>query len=286
MADMSNPPSESSEKKSEGGKTDSEQKKGEDRASISAAVVHAAIKKEGESELRRPSSALAWSGLAAGLSMSFSLISQGLIREHLPEVSWAPLLSAFGYSVGFLIVVLGRQQLFTENTLTAVVPVLEDLKIKSLFNMLRLWAIVLITNLIGVFIVVAVIANTSIFSPETRAAFTEIGQKAMQYSFITTLLKGIFAGWLIALMAWLLPAAESARIWVIIIITYIVGLGGLSHIVAGSAETFYLVVNGNIPFIEYLAGFMLPSLIGNIIGGVTIVAAINHAQVVSGSREG
>jgi formate-nitrite transporter family protein len=108
----------------------------------------------------------------------------------------------------------------------------------------------------------------------------------MQYGFGTTLLKGIFAGWLIALMVWLLPAAETARIWVIIIITYIVGLAGLSHIIAGSADAFYLVAIGNISFFEYLIGFMLPALVGNIIGGVTIVAAINHAQVVSGSSEG
>jgi formate-nitrite transporter family protein len=283
---MGKSPTENGKRENEGDKADSEKKEAKKRAAISAAVVHAAIIEEGASELSRPSTALMWSGLAAGLSMVFSLISEGIIKSHLPDASWAPLISSFGYTIGFLIVVLGRQQLFTENTLTAVIPLLEDWKIKNLLNVLRLWAIVLVANLIGVFIVVFVIANTSIFSPETKAVFTEIGQKAMQYSFVTILLKGIFAGWLIALMVWLLPVAETARIWVIIIITYIVGLGGMSHIIAGSADTFYLVANGSIPFNKYLVGYVLPSLIGNIIGGVTIVAAINHAQVVAGSREG
>ncbi len=115
--------------------------------------------------------------------------------------------------------------------------------------------------------------------------FLEIGLKAIQPGFTIVLLSGIFAGWLIALMVWLLPAAETARTWVIIIITYIVGLGGMSHVIAGSAETFYLVAVGNISFTTYFLGFLVPSLIGNIIGGVSIVAAINHAQVVSGSRK-
>jgi formate-nitrite transporter family protein len=283
---MSQPSPQNDREKTQSEEANSEQKEAKERSAISAAIVHAAIKEEGTAELSRPSSALAWSGLAAGLSMGFSLICQGLISAHLPGSAWAPLLSSLGYTVGFLIVVLARQQLFTENTLTAVIPVLEDWKLKNLLNMLRLWIIVLATNLIGIFIVTAVVAHTTVFSPEAKAAFTEIGQEAMQYGFAATLLKGIFAGWLIALMVWLLPAAETARIWVIIIITYFVGLAGLSHVIAGSADTFYLVAIGKISFIEYLGGFLVPALIGNIIGGVTIVAAINHAQVVAGSKEG
>ncbi len=108
------------------GMDDSERKEAKERSAISAAVVHEAIREEGVSELKRSSSALMWSGLAAGLSMGFCLISEGLISRYLPGVSWAPLLSSFGYTIGFLIVVLGRQQLFTENTLTAIIPLFHE----------------------------------------------------------------------------------------------------------------------------------------------------------------
>lgn len=121
-------------------------------------------------------------------------------------------------------------------------------------------------------------------STETKSAFVGIGLRAIQHDFATTLLSGVFAGWLMALMVRALPAAGSAKIWVVIIITYVIGLGGLSHVVAGSAETFYIVITGNISFTEYLVGFMLPALIGNIIGGTFIVATISHAQVVAGKR--
>jgi formate/nitrite transporter FocA (FNT family) len=265
------------------GLSESEQDEIERRAAIRVVVVHEAIRKEGESELCRPSSALAWSGFAAGLSMGFSLVGEGLIRAHLPEAAWTPLLAKLGYTFGFLIVVLGRQQLFTENTLTAIVPLLMHRTWHCLTNVLRLWTVVLLTNLAGVCVFAWVIGNTGVFSPEAKEAFSQIGQAALQHSFGTIFLKGIFGGWLIALMVWLLPAAEVARVGIIIIImTYLVGLGELSHIVAGSVETFYLVGTGQTSFGAFLVSYAIPTLLGNIVGGVSIAAALNHAQVVAG----
>jgi formate/nitrite transporter FocA (FNT family) len=114
----------------------------------------------------------------------------------------------------------------------------------------------------------------------------ELGFISMNHTFGALLLRGIFAGWLIALMVWLLPFAETARVWVIIIITYIVGVGEFSHTVAGSVDGFYVVVTGGKTFLEYLA-YMAPILIGNIIGGSTIVATIAHAEYIgSGERGG
>jgi formate/nitrite transporter FocA (FNT family) len=262
--------------------SEAEQAEIERRAAIRVVVVHEAIRKEGEGELRRPSSALAWSGFAAGLSMGFSLVGEGLFLAHLPEARWAPLVAKLGYTFGFVIVVLGRQQLFTENTLTAIVPLLMQRTWSSLRNVLRLWLVVLSTNLAGVWLFAWVVGNTEIFSAPARAAFTQIGAAALEHGFGTVVLKGIFGGWLIALMVWLLPAAEMARVGIIVILTYIVGLGELSHIIAGSAETFYLVGTGQISFGTYILSYMFPTLIGNTVGGVSIAAAINHAQVVAG----
>lgn len=94
-----------------------EQKQVEQRIAIGAHVVYETIRREGEDELHRPGAALAWSALAAGLCMGFSFIAEALLMSHLPDAPWRPLISRLGYCVGFLIVILGRQQLFTENTL-------------------------------------------------------------------------------------------------------------------------------------------------------------------------
>jgi formate/nitrite transporter FocA (FNT family) len=217
--------------------------------------------------------------------MGFSLAAEGLLRESLPDAEWRPLVVKLGYSVGFLIVILGRQQLFTENTLTAILPLLKRRDRATLFNVLRLWGVVLAANLLGAFLFAWIISATNVFDSSTRQTFSEIGREAMKEGFWTIALRGVFAGWLIALMIWLLPFAESARVLVIVIITYLVGLGQFSHIIAGSVETLYLVNMGEVSLLSYLGGYMVPTLLGNIIGGVSLVAALNHAQVTAG-REG
>jgi formate-nitrite transporter family protein len=254
----------------------------EERASPSAGIVHEAIRKEGEDELRRPSEALAWSGLAAGLSMGFSLMTQGLLRASLPDAPWAIMLSRLGYTIGFLVVVLGRQQLFTENTLTPIIPLLARRDGETLGRVARLWIIVLLANIAGTFVFAWVIGATGLFEPRVKDLFAAISSESLAPAFGVMLLRAIFAGWLIALMVWLLPFAEAARFWVIIAITFVVGLGGFSHIVVGSVEAFYVVLTGLMPPLDYITRFFVPALLGNIIGGVSLVAVLGHAQVVAG----
>ena len=251
------------------------------RRNISAIVVHETIREEGEQELSRTSSTLAWSGLAAGLSMGFSLVAQGLLRAHLPTTPWSPLIDDLGYSVGFLIVILGRQQLFTENTLTVILPLLAHPDRATFLQVARLWIVILATNLVGAFLFAVIIAHTALFPPDVQRSFVDIARPSLQSGFGLTILRGIFAGWLIALMVWLLPAAEGTKLHIVIIITYLVTLGGFVHIVAGSIDVFYLINIGAASWFSYFVGFMLPTLLGNIIGGVTLVAALNFAQVAS-----
>lgn len=259
------------------------QEEAKDRKSPSAKVVHDTILIEANSELERSSSALFWSGLAAGSSMGFSMISEGLLMASLPDTEWRLLVSNFGYSLGFLIVILGKQQLFTENTLTPILPLLHRKDMKTFINVLRLWGVVLCANLIGAFIVAFISAETQLFSPKVQQAFQEMALKAMEPTFEGTLLKAIFAGWLIALIVWLLPYAQTARIWIIIILTYIIGIGHFSHSIAGSIEVFTLAFMEQTTWWNAFTGFVVPALIGNIIGGVAIVAVLNHAQVKADS---
>jgi formate/nitrite transporter FocA (FNT family) len=256
------------------------------RAGLRAAVVFESVRREGERELARPPIALAFSGLAAGLSMGLSLIVSGLIGAAMPPVAWRPLIENLGYTVGFLIVVLGRQQLFTETTVTAIIPMLDDPdKRKKFAQAARLWAVVLASNLLGALLIALVLAHSGVFSPAVKAAFEQLGLHALSYGFWTVAAKGVFAGWLIALMVWLLPAAEGSRVAVIAIVTYVVGLGDLSHVIAGSVEGLYAVVSGAAGWVHYLRDFLLPVFLGNSIGGVLLVSLLNYAQVAVKNEE-
>ncbi len=264
--------------------TRAEQRQVEERVAIGANVVYEAIRREGDDELRRPAAALAWSAFAAGLSMGFSFVAEALLTTYLPNQPWVPLISKAGYSVGFLIVILGRQQLFTENTLTVILPLLLDRKLKVLLRVTRLWGIVLAANMVGTCIFAFVLAHFAVFDAHTQQTFVSIAAAHLGRSFGTVVLRGIFAGWLIALMVWLLPAAEHSRIAVIIIITYLVGLGELTHIVAGSTVMFYAVAMHMLSWPAYFSGFLVPVFIGNVLGGVSLVAAFAHGQVVGGKE--
>jgi formate/nitrite transporter FocA (FNT family) len=264
--------------------TRAEEKKVEERLAISPSVVYETIRREGEEELRRTPAALAWSGLAAGLSMGFSLVAEGLLAAHLPHASWTPLVSKFGYCVGFLIVILGRQQLFTETTLTVILPLLAKPALEKILVVLRLWAVILAANLLGTFLFALVVARVLIFDPAIRQALTEVSREGLDAGFGTVLVRGIFAGWLIALTVWLLPAADSSRVSIIIILTYLIGVGGFNHVIAGSTKMFYLIATGAETWSTYLVHFLVPTLLGNILGGVSLVAALGHAQVVGGQE--
>jgi formate/nitrite transporter FocA (FNT family) len=249
-----------------------------DRTAPPGEVIYAAVYAEGEHELERNSLELAFSGLAAGLSMGFSMVTEGLLQNHLPNTTWQPLITKLGYSVGFLVVILGRQQLFTKNTLTVILPLLRKKKIDIVFNVARLWVIVLIGNLIGAFVFAWLVGNSNIFSLEIRDTFSKIGQMSMQPDFSTIVIRAAVSGWLIALMVWLLPFAESARLWVIIILAYVVGIAQLPHVVAGTVESFYLVSTGALSFWHSIGSYVLPAFIGNVIGGVALVAVGAHAE--------
>jgi formate/nitrite transporter FocA (FNT family) len=245
----------------------------------SAALIHETIRAEGESELERKVHALVLSGFAAGLSMGFSLVAEGLLRARLPDAPWRDLVAHFGYTFGFLVVVLGRQQLFTENTLTPILPLLYHRDAATFGRVARLWGAVLAANLAATGLFAAVIAHAGVFDAQAQRAFAEISRNAVEGSFADSVLRGIFAGWLIALMVWLLPAAETARPVVIVIVTYVVALGHFTHVVAGSVDAAYLVATGAATLGDYAWKFFVPTLIGNVIGGVTLVAALNYGQV-------
>jgi formate/nitrite transporter FocA (FNT family) len=265
--------------------TEREKEEAQDRTSVSATVVHETVRYDGEEELHRPISALAWSGLAAGMSMGFSLVAMALFRAYLPDRPWRPLIARLGYPMGFLIVIIARQQLFTENTLTAIIPLLAKRDAKTLIRVIRLWTVVLVANLAGAHLFAWVVGTTPMFLPEVRSAMLALAKEAANVTFGEAVLRGIFAGWLIAMVVWMLAAVDTGRIAIIVFMTYIVGLASLTHIIAGSVEVLFLVMVGAKSWGAVALGYMFPTLIGNIIGGVSLTASINHAQAVAGMAD-
>lgn len=244
-----------------------------------AMAIHEHIRQDGEKELERDAMALFWSAVAAGLSMGASLLAKGIFHVNLEGVPGSFLLENLGYTFGFIIVIMARQQLFTENTVTAVLPVMHKPTGSNFLLLMRLWGMVLLGNIIGTGLAAYAFEYMPIFDEETRDAFVSIGMDVMHNTPGEMFANAIISGWIIATMVWMFPSAGSAKIVVIIIMTWLVALGDLTHIVVGSVEILYLVFNGTIHWSDFFWPFALPTLAGNICGGTFIFALISHAQI-------
>lgn len=260
---------------------DGEQRQAAEHSSPRALVIHEVVREEGEAAMDRTAGALIMSALAAGLSMGFSFLTQAVIESSLPDTVERSLIASFGYTVGFVIVILGKQQLFTESTLSAVLPVLTRRDFKTVVKTARLWGLVLFANVIGTVVFAAMLQIPGVFSNDVIKALGALATQPFSGSFAVTVVRAVFAGWLIALMVWLLPGARSARLVTILLITYVVAISRLSHIIAGSVEASYAVMTGAASVEDYLWRFFVPTLLGNMIGGISLVAIINHGSIAA-----
>jgi formate/nitrite transporter FocA (FNT family) len=253
----------------------------EHRKSPPARVVHEVIRQQGIDELERPGNSLFWSGVAAGVTIWLSLITQAALMVRLPDSPSKPVIAALGYSVGFVVVILGRLQLFTESTIVAVLPLAARPSWPSLGRTLRLWAIVFVANMVGTLAVALILPHVGLVPDENLVAMQGIAGKLTELTPLSAFTRGIPAGFMLATVAWLLPNARGQEIWVVMLLTYIVSLAGFSHVIAGSAEVWLLWTTGKATLSFALFGFILPALAGNIIGGTGLFAVLAHAQVRS-----
>jgi len=266
--------------------TSEEQAQVEDHGKLRPVAIYEVVRQEGVEELGRPWRSLWWSGLAAGLSIGLSVTAEGTLHALLPEAPWKPLVESLGYTVGFLIVIMARQQLFTEITLTAVLPVLATPTRRLLGALARNWSVVFLANMVGTACFAALLSIEGVLPGFVTEGALAISAHVARVEAAPTFLRAIFAGWMMALLVWVLPLAESARFWMIALITYLISLFELSHVVAGSVEIFLLVFEGRLAMAEAVLRYLLPFLLGNILGGSALFALLAYGQVRDELAEG
>ncbi|MEL6609066.1 MAG: formate/nitrite transporter family protein [Pseudomonadota bacterium] len=251
----------------------------EEASSLAPKLIYEVIRRDGEEELERPFRSLVWSGVAAGIMISFSVLAEAIFRTYLPDVGGRFLIENLGYSLGFVLVILGRMQLFTENTITTVLPFLVRPCWGVAASIARLWAIVLGANVVGAFAIAALYAHTPVLPDAYAPALVELSQHATGFGAQDGFFRAIPAGILIAALVWMMPQAKAQAFWVIIAFTWLIAAGDFAHIVAGSVEMAYLVVQGMLAPWDALTQFFVPVLAGNIVGGTIIFTLMAYGQV-------
>lgn len=260
-------------------KIDPDQERVENAEGLMSRHIFEVIRREGLEELERPSLSLMWSGVAAGLMISLSVLGEAIFRTYLPDAEWAYLVENLGYSLGFLVVILGRMQLFTENTITTVLPVVHNPSRRRIVQVTKLWAIVLAANVVGCFAVAFLFAHTSAIPPELLPAIESLSRHATGFGALEGFQRAIPAGVLVAAIVWMLPGSDGFDFFVILTFTWLIAAGDFTHIVAGSVEMAFLIWQGMLPVEEAIFGFFLPVLAGNVLGGTAIFALISFGQV-------
>lgn len=249
---------------------------------FSATEIHDNVFGSAEDEAKRPTRSLLWSALAAGLVIGFSFLATAFAAYVVPEPDhWRRFAIALAYPTGFLFVVMGRSELFTENTLRPVVPFLHYRDRTRLRALGRMWGLLLVGNLVGAFIFAWIFARTQAIDPVLRPALDAVAAESAHGTFGEVFYLAIFAGWLIALLAWLLASTHNtaAQIVIIWVTTGAIGAFGFKHSIVGAVEAFYRVLSGDASWGAMTSGFILPSVLGNAVGGVVLVALLNYAQV-------
>lgn len=245
-----------------------------------ALIIYETISVQGRHEMERPFSSLMFSGIVAGFALSLSVLGKALFDQILPDsLATKELWKHFGYSFGFIVVIMGRMQLFTENTITPILPLLTSYHFSNLVKTLRLWGIVLLANVFGTGIMAVAVLYFGILSTPQIEAIIHISEELLPFGFWEALTRSMPAGFLIAAVVWLLPAMIATEFWIIILLTFLMSLGAFPHIIVGSLEALILIFSGTSTPIHMLFYFYLPVLFGNIIGGTGLFALLAYAQV-------
>ncbi|GAB2747250.1 hypothetical protein GCM10027174_21820 [Salinifilum aidingensis] len=247
---------------------------------LTAREIYDRVLVDARSELNRTTSALAFSGVAAGLFMGLTGLGVSGALAALPGDGGAFIAELF-YPLGFIAVVIGRAQLFTENTLFPVVLIFEERQ--HVLATLRLWVVVLCANVLGALVFATLATVTGALQPEVLTELVQLGTAATHQPVLRVFTSGILGGFLIALMSWLVTSAQSTigQIAVIWLITFPVGLLGFAHCIASSGYILASVLAGEASVGAYVV-WLGAATAGNIIGGVLLVSLLNYGQVRAG----
>lgn len=245
----------------------------------SAPFVYQVVRREGTRELRRPTGSLWWSGFSAGVAIGLSLLLKSVLHTHLPDTAWRPLVENLGYTSGFVVVILSRLQLFTENTITVILPLMLRPSFGCLRAVASLWLTVAAANLAGAAVFAAFWTFSGAGGAEMTEAMREFGRHVMENGIWQMFIKAVVAGYLMASLVWLMAGAQEAKFWCIVLVTYIIAVLDLAHIVVGGVEVLMLVWTGETSVLDFLLRFGVPVFIGNVIGGTGMFSLVVYAQV-------
>ena len=247
-----------------------------------AAEIMRTVIDDGQSELERATPGLAFSGFVGGLCVSFGAVALAFFAALNGNLGLVPILF---YPLGFLIVFLGQAELFTAHTVSGVAATLKELGYWR--SLIRLWVVVLVFNLLGAAFFAVLVAYGKVLPPSSLDYLFKLSDQILQLGFWGVLLRSVLAGWLVGLMVWLVASSKDtiSVFFSVFAMALLLPATNSPHCIADSIELLITLFSGNISPLEYLGGFLLPSTIGNAVGGIVLVTLLNWGQVLGSKKK-
>ena len=240
--------------------------------------------KEGSRRLQRGTLGMASTGVIGGVDVMIGIMALTVVSGALAVVVPEPVAHVGGslvFGVGFVLIILGRSELFTENFLVPIAPVLRRLAPVS--AVARLWTVTALANLVGIFVLAAIFTRAGLVPPETLDAAGKVADTFAERDFIAALLSAIIAGTVMTLFTWIATAVELdvARIGIALIVGFILAAPSLNHAIVGFGEMSFGLLAGTTSSAEWIdvAQNFPVSVLGNLIGGLGFVTLARVLQV-------
>ncbi len=245
------------------------------RNRLSTDEIYERVLIEADEEISRDVRELFFSGVAAGFAITITVLLYASLTHSTGGI---PVVGALLYPIGFIYIILGNYQLYTENTLPPVALTLD--RLASIPAMLGMWVTVLAGNLVGGTVGAVLLAYGGVMSPDVAATLSSIAMTGIETAWFDLFFKAVFAGLIVAGVVWVdFGVMNSTTRFLLVYVAFLaIPLGGLFHVVVASTEVMYLVFLGEIGLLYGATHFALPVLLGNTVGGVVLVTTINYYQ--------
>jgi formate/nitrite transporter FocA (FNT family) len=247
--------------------------------------IYEQTRKEGERRLARPPLELAATALVGGFDVSVGVIAYVLAANTVHGTT-RELIGSLAFGVGFVFIVVGRSELFTENFLIPVAGLERD-QLRSWLKLGELWLVALVLNVVGGVLIAVVVTSHHVLPHGGAEGFTKLAEHIASRSTLPAFLSAVIAGALMTVMTWFVEgAADSLGVRIVMawVVGAVIALGTFNHAVVSTLEVVFGMRYGADVDVSQLLANLGIAVAGNLVGGLCLVTFVRMVQAAEGSR--
>jgi formate-nitrite transporter family protein len=250
--------------------------------------IYERTKEEGERRLERPLLEEISTALAAGFDIVAGILALALVESQLEHVTGkhaAHVLGSLAFGIGFVFLIVGRGELFTENFLVPIAG-LDHRKGASWRNLAKLWLTSPFFNVLGGLVIILIVTSHSVLPYGTGKTMVGLAGTIHANGVLALFLSAVFGGALITAMTWFVEGQTSMLVRAVVAWAagFLLALGSFNHVVVVTLELIFGYRYGIHMHWSFIAGNFGLAAAGNVVGGLGLVTLNRLTQGRVGAR--